>query len=203
MNQFETDNKILKEILKMLSVSEVNGIMQGFSDNEDFQKRVSELLDSPLSDKPTQSESLKEQWKKLQENESADKNSKSKEKIETKFQRLIKKYLASYLRGERDTSFKPSRSYLEDLVSNHAKWGRMMQQSGKGKQYHDDLRRVCFVFHLSLPEANELLWSASHTFVFDDFRDYVIVDCLKKKIYNMEVVDELLEAEGLLPLFSC
>ena len=51
-------------------------------------------------------------------------------------------------------------------------------------------------------ESVELLWSAGHPFDSDSRRDYVIAECLVKKIYTLEEVDKRLAALGQPVLFQ-
>lgn len=188
--------QILKELMKMLTEKQVNEIFKNFQDDSDKLKRILEALDrlkeSEKSEKTEETKatlSLKEKWLK------------EKAQHTYKFDELIKKYLMSYLSGERETEFEPSRAYIETLVSNHAKWYRMINHHGRGRQYQDDIRRVCFAFRLTFPEANELMWSAGQAFEISDYRDFIIMDCLQKGIYSYETVDEILLREGQEPLF--
>lgn len=118
-----------------------------------------------------------------------------------KFLELMDTYIESYIKGDRGIKGSHTRIDMENLVSNHSKWHRMMNHRGQGRQYRDDMRRVCFVFHLPFPQANELLWSAGHFFDSDDFRDFILMDCLQKQEYSFEKVDFELEKYNLAPLF--
>lgn len=132
---------------------------------------------------------LREKWKRENDGGSS------------RFEALMKKYIRAYLQGKLDTDYEPSRSYLENLVSNHSKWNRMMRQKGQGRQYRDDIRRLCFVFHLGFPEANELMMSAGQPFDFSDLRDYIIVDFLTRKDFSKENIDAMLRDTDLPELF--
>ena len=87
----------------------------------------------------TEDEDLRKKWEK-----SRKENNKG-----NKFLELMDTYIESYLNGERGIKGSHTRIDMENLVSNHSKWHRMMNHRGQGRQYRDDMRRVCFVFHLS------------------------------------------------------
>lgn len=134
-------------------------------------------------------DALKENWKRENDGNGS------------RFETLMKKYIQAYLLGKLDTDYEPSRSYLENLVSNHSKWNRMMHQKGQGRQYRDDIRRLCFVFHLGFPEANEFMMSAGQPFDLSDLRDYIIIDFLTRKDFSKEGVDAMLREACLPELF--
>lgn len=136
-------------------------------------------------------EDLRKKWEK----------SRKEKNKGNKFLELMDTYIESYLNGERGIKGSHTRIDMENLVSNHSKWHRMMNHRGQGRQYRDDMRRVCFVFHLPFPQANELLWSAGHFFDADDFRDFILMECLQKQEYSFEKVDFELEKYSLAPLF--
>ena len=53
--------------------------------------------------------------------------------------------------------------------------------------------RLCFVLKLSLDEANELLNSAGYALSKSQDFDLIIQFCLEKKIYDLYIVNEMLE----------
>lgn len=187
----ELDKEILREILGKLTPDTISGIIDSLSSDPAQLNRLNEILGiPPQSDQSNgRTENILDRWKSSQKNH------------KNKFNELIERYLESYLSGERETEYEPSRAYLENIVSNHSKWNRMIKHHGQGRQYRDDIRRVCFVFRLTFPEANELMWSAGQLFDPSDLRDYIIIDCLKNKIYSMEKVDEILNKVGVPELF--
>lgn len=145
-------------------------------------------VDSSASESSTVIQTLRQEW--------------VKSKPRNRFSYLMEIYVDSYLHGECFHKYGDlSKSALEEMVNCHSKWDRMMRQHGQGRQYRDDIRRLCFLFQLKLPQANELMWSAGQIFDFGDFRDYVLTDCLKRGIFDPDQVDEILKKEGLLPLF--
>ena len=186
----EDDMQILKDILKKLSPQELEEIALSVGDHPYWRTLLSEMA-KPASDDSPSNQSLRERWYSgIRQNSR-----------KTRFLSLMERYIDSYLRGERDKGGKLSRSMMENIVSNHSKWNRMMNQYGQGKQYQDDIRRVCFLFRLTFPEANERMWSAGQMFDMGDFRDFVLVDCLQKQIYSQEAVNQILDREGLPLLF--
>ncbi len=191
MARDELDKEILREILRKLTPDTLSGIIDSFSSDPAQLNRLNEILG--LRPQPDQSngrtENILDRWKCSQKDH------------KNRFNELIEHYLESYLSGERETEYEPSRASLENIVSNHSKWNRMIKHHGQGRQYRDDIRRVCFVFRLTFPEANELMWSAGQLFDPSDLRDYIIIDCLKNKIYSMEKVDEILNKAGVPELF--
>ena len=118
-----------------------------------------------------------------------------------RFTNLITAYVERFRQQERREGRKGKVSDLEELVSNHNKWHRMMVQHGVGNQYREDLRRACFVFRLTLPEATELLWSAGHPFDREDRWDFALADLLGKGIYGQAEVDAQLQKHHMRPLF--
>lgn len=131
---------------------------------------------------------LKERWKQERKNYK-------------RFDQLMETYIDEYLQGKRGAEGSHSRADMENTVSNHSKWNRMRNHQGQGKQYKEDLRRICFLFHLTYLEANELLWSAGQVFDMNDFRDYILMYCLKNEIYLVEEINEILKKEKLEELF--
>ena len=187
----ELDNKILLGILKNLPGDMLNSIVNSFSSDPAQLDRLQEILGTSMEKTPEKEPdmNIRDRWEN------------SKKDYKNRFNELIQKYLDAYLRGERKTEFEPSRATLENIVSNHSKWNRMINHHGQGRQYHDDIRRVCFVFQLTFPEANELMWSAGQLFDPCDLRDYIIIDCLQRQIYSMSAVDQLLLDSGVPELF--
>lgn len=191
MTNEELDKKILKEVLEKLPQDALGGIMESLSSDATQLNRLHEILGTAPRPDPQEdrAEDILDRWEK------------SKKHHKNRFDVLMERYLEAYLRGELQSEYEPSRAYLENIVSNHSKWNRMINHHGQGRQYRDDIRRVCFVFHLTFPQANELMLSAGQLFDLGDLRDYVIMDCLKKRIYSMEKVDELLRKVGVPELF--
>lgn len=187
----ELDQEILKEILNKLPPDARNGIIDSFSANPEQLNRLNEIMGihNQATQNDTPAESILDRWNE------------SKKNHKNRFNELTERYLAEYLKGERETEYEPSRASLENIVSNHSKWNRMINHHGQGRQYRDDIRRVCFVFRLTFPEANELMMSAGQFFDPSDLRDYIIIDCLKNGVYSMEKVDETLRDVGVPELF--
>jgi len=192
MEHLNLDNSILRDVLHQLPKETLEEIRRKFEKDVQYLDRLNEILDENPRDQISSSDTNEDIVKKWE---------KEKVKFGNKFQTLMKKYMDQYLKNERNGMFEPSRAYLENLVSNHSKWNRMMNHNGQGRQYRDDLRRVCFVFRLTFPEANELLMSAGQLFDLGDLRDYILIDCLNRKIYSMEKVDEILSKAGVSVLF--
>lgn len=191
MTDKELDKEIIEEILKKLPLDARSGIIDSFSANPDQLNRLNEIMGihTQVAQNNAPAESILDRWNE------------SKKNHKNRFNELIERYLEAYLKGERETEYEPSRSSLENIVSNHSKWNRMINHHGQGRQYRDDIRRVCFVFRLTFPEANELMWSAGQFFDPSDLRDYIIIDCLKNGIYSMEKVDKTLRDVGVPELF--
>lgn len=191
MTDKELDKQILMEVLGQLPRETLQEIVGSYSADSQQAKRLQEMLGAlpQPAPEPASSQSVVDRWEK------------SKKNHKNRFNVLIERYLEAYLRGERQSEYEHSRAYLENVVSNHSKWNRMINHHGQGRQYRDDIRRVCFVFRLSFPEANELMWSAGQLFDPGDLRDYIIIDCLKKQVYSMETVDDLLRDAGVPELF--
>lgn len=123
-------------------------------------------------------------------------------KKDRSFKDLIEEYTTEYLKEQRRKGKKVTRLELENIVSNHSKWHRMLSDSGIGKQYRDDLRRICLLYKLTYPQAVELLWMAGHPFDTDDPRDYEVAVCIATKVYQPEAVDSILEKKRLEKLFD-
>lgn len=193
-NDNERDDSILKDILAALPEDVYQKLTDSLVSDPIALQRLNEIRrSSSTADKQSDTgtvSSIREKW-----------NNYLRKHPGNRFKTLIERYLASYLRGERYNEFTPSRGFLETLVSNHSKWNRMINQNGQGRQYQDDIRRICFVFQLTFLEANELMWSAGQQFDLSSLRDFVLVDCLQKQIYAPDAVDKILEEEHLHPLF--
>lgn len=194
MDQYE-DKQLLIDALKNVPQETIADLLHELQDSKtgwsaiqftntkaDKQQEHNDTMDN---------EDLRKKWDKARKE-----NTKG-----NKFLELMDTYVESYLKGEYGGRESHTKIDMENLVSNHSKWHRMMNHRGQGRQYRDDMRRVCFVFHLSFPQANELLWSAGHFFDTDDFRDFILMDCLQKQEYSYEQVDFLLEKYNLAPLF--
>lgn len=194
-NDNERDDSILKDILAALPEDVYQKLTDSLEPDPVALQRLSEIRrNSSTADEQSDTSkvsSIREKWKNYLHKHPGN-----------RFKTLIERYLASYLRGERYNDFTPSRGFLESMVSNHSKWNRMINQNGQGRQYQDDIRRICFIFQLTFLEANELMWSAGQQFDLSCFRDFVLVDCLQKRIYAPDAVDEILVEENLPPLFS-
>ena len=191
MQQCNTERNALKTVFEKIPRDTLTQIAQ-FVDPTSLEGQViQEILnpmDSPASESSTMVQTLRQKWV----------NSKPR----NRFSYLMEGYVDSYLHGKCFNKYGDlSKSALEEMVNCHSKWDRMMRQHGQGRQYRDDIRRLCFLFQLELPQANELMWSAGQIFDFGDFRDYVLTDCLNRKIFDPDKVDEELKKEGLAPLF--
>lgn len=195
MAQYDNDRHLLVEALKNLPKEDLANLLQEVDDNKTQMAGAhhanNEKVKHPESNANISSEDLRERWIQLKKEKSNG----------NKFLELMDDYIESYLSKESGPQGSHSRAAMENWVSNHSKWHRMMNHRGQGRQYKDDLRRICFLFHLSYPEANELLWSAGHFFDYDDFRDFIIIDCLQKQEYSFERIDALLNKHNLSPLF--
>lgn len=187
MDKFELDHQILRKLLSFLPLDQLDNIQCQFREDECCYTRLLEILDD-----------LNKNVQNTREKEQSDIRLVWRDYMKThnnRFLVLMDKYINSYLDKEREANRSGKRIDLENLVSNHSKWNRMMMQRGQGIQYRDDLRRICFVFQLTYPEANELMWSAGQVFDMDNLRDFVIVDCLIKGIYDFgEINDRLYKA---------
>lgn len=119
-----------------------------------------------------------------------------------RFSELMQKYVEMHLKRQRETNRKYSRLDMEETVSSHSKWYRMMKSNGQGGQYRDDLRRICVLFQLNYAQSVELLWAAGHPFDTDDKRDYLIAYCIAEGTYDLEKVDRCLADGNVEPLFQ-
>lgn len=119
-----------------------------------------------------------------------------------KFDELVEKYFIRYKENAKEKRKKGTVLQLNSELSGHNKWYRMLKDHGMGPQYHDDIRKLCFLFELSYLEAIEFLWSAGQPLDNASTRDFVIADCLVKKIYKQEKVNECLAELGQTALFQ-
>lgn len=190
-NMVGQDAEILQKLMSALSDELKGQILGATGDDPQIKALLFPGSTSRGSEAPPRIgiDTLKEKWKRGNDGGGS------------RFEALMEKYIRAYLQGKLDTDYEPSRSYLENLVSNHSKWNRMMHQKGQGRQYRDDIRRLCFIFHLGFPEANEFMMSAGQPFDFSDLRDYIIVDFLTRKDFSKEGIDAMLRDAGLPELF--
>lgn len=109
-----------------------------------------------------------------------------------RFDELIRFYFLRFKQNARKKGRKGTVTELNTELSGHNKWYRMLNDHGIGNQYHDDMRKLCFIFQLSYAESVELLWSAGHPFDNGSLRDYIIAECLVNKTYDYEAVNKQL-----------
>lgn len=193
MKACELDIYILKKILSLLSNEQIDTLMIYFREDTECYQRLSEIIDELKNKKviPDKEKDLdiRQKWRAYLKT------------YNNRFDKLMEKYMKAYLEKEKKEKHSGKKSDLEHLISNHTKWNRMMTQRGQGIQYQDDIRRICFVFRLTYPEANELMWSAGQLFDMDNLRDFILVDCLTKGIYDIENINKRLSDQNLKILF--
>lgn len=190
---YELDYRILLHIKRALPRDRINEIENVLADNLDEYMRFREVegpaeIDSgPVS---LDVDELRKNWIKYTK---LNKN---------KFDDLIEKYFEKYKKNAKKKNKKGTVTELNIELSGPNKWYRMLKDHGIGSKYHNDMRKLCFLFELSYLESIELLWSSGHPFDSDSKRDYVIAECLVKKIYAPEEVDKRLAALGQPVLFE-
>ena len=191
MDKFELDQQLLLKMISVMPSSELENIALHLREEETLSMRFNELrCQLELFDEENPDETnVKTRWMDYRESHN------------NLFQSLVKKYTRAYLERERKIHSNINQIDLENLVSNHPKWNRMLFDRGQGKQYRDDVRRMCFVFQLSYPAAQELMWSAGQIFELDQLRDFVIIDCLSQRIYDIEEIDARLMEHKVAVLF--
>lgn len=85
---------------------------------------------------------------------------------------------------------------------DHNSWYRMLDSFGRGRQYHDKLRCICFVLKMKYLAANEFLLFAGQPFDLGSMRDYCISCCLEEGLYSPYKVNKYLESKKQQPLFQ-
>lgn len=173
----ELEHRILLDILSLLPQEQVERLKQSFSKSGNPERYLClmELLVESGTEENRQG--VREEW-----NQYSSKN-------ENQFLVLMDRYIEKYQAMERDEGRKGTLTDLKMAVSNHSKWHRMLRDCGRGNQYHDDMRRACFVFRLSYEEALELLWSAGQPLDHSERRDFTLAECLLRGIYDPEKID--------------
>lgn len=190
---YELDYRILLHIKRALSKEKVNEIENVLADNLDEYMRFREIEGPAKIDSSPTSLSVDELRKNWINYTKLNKN---------RFDKLIENYFERYKKNAKKKNKKGTVTELNIELSGPNKWYRMLKDHGIGSKYHDDMRKLCFLFELSYLESVELLWSAGHPFDSDSRRDYVIAECLVKKIYALEEVDKRLAALGQPALFQ-
>lgn len=190
---YELDYRILLHIKRALSKEKVNEIENVLADNFDEYMRFREIEGPAKIDSSPTSLSVDELRKNWINYTKLNKN---------RFDKLIENYFERYKKNAKKKNKKGTVTELNIELSGPNKWYRMLKDHGIGSKYHDDMRKLCFLFELSYLESVELLWSAGHPFDSDSRRDYVIAECLVKKIYTLEEVDKRLAALGQPVLFQ-
>lgn len=191
----ELDRQILLHIHRDLPperIEEISGVLAGNLDEYMRFKELGDLLQEEreeLSKKEPDMEKLKKEW-----NQYARMDHK-------RFDVLMEQYFNRYQKALKAKGEKGTVANLNAAIGGHNKWYRMKKDHGFGKQYREDMRRLCFLFKLSYTEAIEFLWSAGQPLDSASARDYVIAQCLVKQEYEQEKIDERLKQIGKQPLF--
>lgn len=189
----ELDYRILRHIKHALPEKRICEIENVLADNFDEYMRFREIegtAGTGLDQTSLSVDELRKNWvryTKLNNN---------------RFDKLVETYFDRYKENAKKRNKKGTVTELNIELSGHNKWYRMLKDHGIGAKYHDDMRKLCFLFELSYLESIELLWSAGHPFDNDSTRDYVIAECLVQKIYEQEEVDKRLAALGQPVLFQ-
>lgn len=188
----EIDYRILYRINQNLSEERLTEIGQALADYFDEYMRFREIGNTARKGKKKDGldgREIKSDWNQYARMSGS------------QFQKLIETYYLRYKENARKRGRKGTVTELNEELSGHNKWYRMIRDRGIGAQYRDDMRKLCFLFELSYAEAIELLWSAGHPFDGGSVRDYVIAECLVRGIYKEDEVDRCLIEAGGKPLF--
>ena len=144
-------------------------------------------------------EQLEKENKKFQENPEEKNNEYKERKL---FQKRVKNYIKDFQQKQKKNSDKwtLTKIYIE-AGFDYNSWYRMLDAFGRGKQYRDKLRCLCFVLQLDFLKANEFLLLVGQPLDFCSKRDFYISECLKEGVYSKEKINERLEKHDLKPLF--
>lgn len=191
---YDLDFQILLHIIPELPEDVMDRVEGALAESFDEYMRFREICEiinesKGIPQKKFSEEDLKKSWRQYTR---LDRN---------RFDELIDFYFLRYKERAKKKGRKGTVTELNVELSGHNKWYRMLRDHGMGKQYHDDIRKLCFIFQLSYTEAVELLWSAGQPLSSEDARDYVIAECLVKKVYKQEEINKKLQAMKQAVLF--
>lgn len=181
----ELDYQILLHINRTMEEDDLLKIEEVLANNLDEYMRFREIHDiakPPAGSSAKSIDALKQSWR----NYARLSNS--------RFDMLIRTYFERYKENAKKEKRKCTVTELNRELSGHNKWYRMLKDHGIGLKYHDDMRKLCFIFRLTYSESVEFLWSAGQTLDSDSRRDFVIAECLVNQIYEPDKVNERLAA---------
>lgn len=189
------DHRLLLLLAKQLKEEDVLSIRDTLAHNYELLARFEDVIQEArdLSDEDILCDDALSDWSLPDDDDS----------VKNCFIALLEQHYLRWKQRARHTKQPWSReAFGMEFGCDHNKRNRITRDGGQGPQYHDNVRMICFVCHMSYLEAVEFLWSACQPFDRTSERDYLLADCLCKKIYEPTEVDKILVDNKQHPLFD-